>query len=1091
MTDYMEIPKILIVDDHPANIVALRRILKKTSLDLFEAESGQIALKLCQEHDFAVVLLDVIMPEIDGFDVAMQLRKNSVTRHMPILFITAYEMDSEQVIGAYDKLDAVDFIQKPINDRILMARINVFLRLYVEKVNRERYIVLLAEQKIELENEVKRRQKAEDQLRLSHENVVIRAVDRESRLQATMENALDAIVCINTTGKIVDFNPAAEMLFGYSREEVIGRDVSEMIIPPELRKKHRQGLSSYVGRLKAGQNMEGKKRMVDTLGQRSDGKKISLEVAISSFSCEDGTHITAFFRDITDRKQFSRALQGTLEVAEETHQELRRQKDMISMANTYTESIVNSMGDALIVLSVDGNIQRVNEPACQLLAGSEVDLLGKNISKFYSEGLLPMLKGSHEVMLCMDSFVDGINDSTSSTSSSDGRLLSQDGCKVPVLVSSSILRNTTGEEVGIILVAKDITEYKRSEDALREKEKQLLVAEQKAGKAKDQFLAHMSHEIRTPMNAIIGLTDQALLAEIPDTTRNYLEKVLNSSRFLMRIIDDLLDFSKIEAGKMELESIDFNLRELFNQLSDLFLDKALQKKIELTIHLPPKCPNILVGDPMRLEQVLMNLVSNAIKFTESGAIGVTVTVVEQRQGNVILMFAVRDTGIGMSQEHIEKLFQPFIQVDGSTSRKYGGTGLGLTICKRLVEKMGGLIQVQSTLGRGSNFQFSSGFAWRPEDDVPEEKMVQDYASKVDPAYFNEVTRKIGGARILLVEDSHINQQVAAEVLGNVGLVVQIVDNGPDAIRMVKSLDFDLVLMDIQMPGMDGLEATTHIRKLEKGKNLPIIAVTAHALEEDRQLCLAVGMDDHVPKPIDKKQLFDSMLELIPHREQPMKVPAEEKPKEGSGQSLPEAMVGIDVTAGVQRLDGNHVLYHSLLLDFANEFANVLDEVRSSMPGGEKEDVTVARRLVHSVKGMSGNLAATDLHIAASSLEKAITEDRQGSWPSLMESFTKAVNVVLHSIETLAEGEKPDVSKGKPQDIEYIEQAFNDLGVSIVKKRFKARKQLAVVKTKLGDVADSETMQLLETSIDKYDFDGAWQHLLALAAILDISIAGNS
>ncbi len=340
-----------------------------------------------------------------------------------------------------------------------------------EKLTNENSIVLLAEQKRKLEEEVAKRKRVEMQLRMSHEHVTMRAIDRESRLQATMENALDAIICIDTSGCVVDFNPAAEDLFGFNQMEVLGQDISDLIVPTELREQHKIGLLSYADKIKSGQDMGGRKRMMDTLGLRADGKKINLEVAISSFSCEDGTHITAFFRDITNRKQFSHALLGTLEVAEENHKELKRQKDVISQANAYMESIVRSMGDALIVFSMAGEIQKVNEPACTLLASSERDLVGQDIYRFFSKDILSGL-GSNEMIVCMDTNKAGYN-----TKKIDGSLVSSDGCKISVLISRSILHNAAGYASGVILVAKDITEYKEAEKALLEKEKQLLVVE--------------------------------------------------------------------------------------------------------------------------------------------------------------------------------------------------------------------------------------------------------------------------------------------------------------------------------------------------------------------------------------------------------------------------------------------------------------------------------------------------------------------------------------------------------------------------------------------------------------------------------------
>ncbi|MBF0455426.1 MAG: response regulator [Magnetococcales bacterium] len=1080
MSHAIKTPKILIVDDLLTNIAILKRVLSGASAELYEARSGQKALDLCQEHDFAVVLLDVVMPEMDGFEVARRLRNNHLTRNMPILFITAYEMTSAQVIAAYDELRAVDFIQKPINERILLARVFVFLRLHIEKHAREFSIKLLAEQKLQLESEVKRRREVEEQLRLSHENITLKALDRESRLQATVENALDAIICTNERGVVVDFNPAAEKLFGYKREEVMGGDFSTLIVPANLRDRYQTRFADYVKARNQSRDAGYRTRKVDTLGVRADGKTISLEVALSSFKYEGETHVTAFFRDITDRKQFSRALLGTLEAAEDAHKELKKKRDLIAQAKAYTESIVDSMGDALIVLSMDGRIQMVNEPACLLIAASEEALLGKELFSFLSKDLLAKLGGTQKTTLCMDT----IRLLQAQAGSVDGRLISEEGCQTPVLVSSSILRNSQGEEAGIILVAKDITEYTRSQEAMREKEKQLLLAEKEVNLAKDQFIAHMSHEIRTPMNAIIGLTDQALLTPLPDKARSYLEKVLRSSHFLMRIIDDILDFSKFEAGKLELERVDFSLDELLNHLIDLFSEQAFEKNIKLEITIPADCPKVLIGDSLRLEQVLMNLISNAVKFTDRGTVEVTVTVLGKRPDEVVLGFVVRDSGIGMSQEHLNKLFQPFVQVDGTTSRKYGGTGLGLAISKHLVEKMRGTIQVQSTLGKGSCFKFAAGFGWQAKEPAEGGEKTTGAVQKTDAAYLKRVADQIGGCRLLLAEDNRINQQVAQEILSHVGLIVEMADDGQQAVESVETSSYDLILMDVQMPVMDGYEATRRIRGLAQGKNLPIIAVTAHVAEADQQLCLESGMDDHIAKPIDKRQLFDVLLKWLSgkSKQRERSLPLPKEPSQAP--PLPPTLKGVDLEAGLVRLMGNQALYRSLLVNFANEFAHVVPEVEASLSGENSERWQDARRLVHSVRGLAGNLGIVKVTSAASALEEAIAEEKREGWLAPLASFSASIKEVLTALSTLEEG-TGWVDEGEGLDSQQLKERFAELAEAIQKKRFKAKILLAHLRPLLGAKANAPLVIKLEKTIDHFDFKEADNQLLALADALGV------
>ena len=1078
MHDALETPKILIVDDLSANLDILKEILTETKAVVVEATSGEMALELCGQNNFAAILLDVMMPGMDGFEVARQLRNDATHCNTPILFITAHDMNSKKVITAYDELNVVDFIQKPVDDRILLARVNVFLRLYREKTARENSIELLAKQKQKLENEIVKRQLMEEQLRLSQKNATIMAVDRGSRLHATVATAMEGIVSTNSEGVVVDFNPAAEKLFGYRRAEAIGRNIADLIIPEELRERHKTGLANYVAKIKKGVGTENLTRMVDTLGERADGKKINIEVAISSFSYENDLHITAFFRDITDRKQLSRALEGTLEAAEYAHQCLNAQKDVISQARAYTESIINSMGDALIVLSLDGRIKRVNEPACHLLAASHTTLVGQPISSVGSKNLLSGLGTRKEATVYVDTI----------SRSKDGSTPSKIKRKIPLFVSSSVLLDSSGKETGIILVAKDITEYKKAEEELHNKEQQLLIAEKKASQAKDQFLAHMSHEIRTPMNAIIGLTQQALmLPGLPAKARDYLNRVTNSSHFLMRIIDDILDYSKIEAGKLELESIEFSLRQLFKDLADLFMAKASEKKVQLLMDIADEAPTILIGDSLRLEQIMMNLIANAVKFTDAGNVHVMVSADEKQADSVTLTFSVTDTGIGMSAEHLGKLFQPFVQMDNSTSRKYGGTGLGLSISKYLVDQMGGTILVESEAGKGSKFAFTLNFGYRDATEIDSGIAIANNESIMSPSQFALVREKIGGSRILLVEDNFINQQVAEEILGNVGMLVDVAVNGQEAIDKVKQTDYDLVLMDIQMPIMDGLEATKHIRQLPKCRELPVIAVTAHAMEGDKQLCIAAGMNDHVPKPIDKKQLFDAMIKWIPPKPS-LTIPAIQKIHEHIGPYLPEALVGIDIMAGVQRLDGNRTLYRSLLINFSQEFSQVAEQVKTCLIDGGTEEVATARRLVHSIKGMAGNLAAMELRKTALDLEKAIAENKKALWHDLLNSFSQSIATVLDSIATLSKDNSEQVVEDAPKSSQELVEKLLELAEAIQKKRFRARKLLTPIKSIIGKSSNPETIELLASCIEQYDFDGAWQHLQTVAEAMNVNVS---
>ncbi|MBK9018541.1 MAG: response regulator [Sulfuritalea sp.] len=544
------------------------------------------------------------------------------------------------------------------------------------------------------------------------------------------------------------------------------------------------------------------------------------------------------------------------------------------------------------------------------------------------------------------------------------------------------------------LVEKALQEHRiRLEQLVRERTAELtkaLEAAQIADKAKDAFVANVSHELRTPLGAVIGLSALALGRCENPAQRDYLEKIGKAGKHLSRIINDLLDLSKIVAGRMEVEAIPFSLRNMIRHADGVMANKAESKGLSLEFRVDDEVPDRVIGDPLRIEQILLNLTGNAIKFTPAGRVDVHIAAEAPTADSIRLVMSVADTGVGIRAADIGGLFQPFAQTDVSMTRKYGGTGLGLALSQRLAEMMNGRIDVESVEGRGSTFRLAIRLGLGSEADQPEEETDSNLA----PPGLH-----VAQASVLVVEDDAMNMEIATELLQAVGIAPRTASNGQEAVDILGESGpdhFDLVLMDIQMPVLDGLSATRLIRTWPGYDRLPIVAMTAHVLAHEKRISADAGMNDHVCKPFDANDFYRILAKWLPERRTPG-APAPVEPAPAPMRLALPAMRGVDTVAALTRFFGDEQRYRHWLAKFVEESPSVAPDIRRALAAGQTE---LAIRMAHSFKGRTGTLGLTELHLKAAALEAALNNALAGV-PELR-SLERAIDETRREIATALE-----------------------------------------------------------------------------------------
>ncbi|HNY66576.1 MAG TPA: AAA family ATPase [Deltaproteobacteria bacterium] len=637
----------------------------------------------------------------------------------------------------------------------------------------------------------------------------------------------------------------------------------------------------------------------------------------------------------------------------------------LSTSEERYRTIIEDIEDAYVEFDLEGGIAFFNRGFSAMTGYSPAELGGMRAEALFDAENLEKVGRAFEIVL----------ETGASEKLFECEMTVKELARKHIQLSIALIRDKQGRAAGFRCVGRDVTVKRMAELQLQRAKEEA----EGASRAKSEFLANVSHEIRTPLNAIVGFSE---LASKGEQANGYVREIRKASSSLLDIVNDILDFSEMENGRFSLVEEEFRVRDIMDAVREKLAWKAREKGIGFTVKEDEPVPETLVGDRERLAQVLVNLTDNGIKFTEQGSVEVRVRVERRLDDRTVLMFSVSDTGYGIPEEKIPALFNAFIQGDGSLTRRHGGTGLGLAISKEIVEMMGGTIQVESGQGLGSTFTFSVGF-----------RLARASEAK-GPAQPGD---GLNGIHVLVVEDNQINQEVLLEILRHHHIEPDTAINGVEAVSKARANDYDAILMDIQMPVMDGYQATRILREDPRSADLPIIAVTAHVMDEDRQKCVGAGMNDYLAKPINTGKLIATLAKWVKPRQQATGTASSGGNGDGKAGApvsvLPENIPGIDVQEALERMTGNTGMFLDIVRSFALSYADAGVRIRKAL---EEGDTATARELVHAVTGVAANISANDLRASAQELENCIREGRTDRYAELSSLFERSLHNVIQS-----------------------------------------------------------------------------------------------